>query len=77
MVIGGSKYRPCLLVIASTSDAAADALPDVLLPEGFSLSFGPLRSRARECSRASRQLTAANRDEGGVEFVLTLPVASN
>ena len=33
----------------------------MLLPEGFALSFGPLRSRARACSRASRGLAAARR----------------
>jgi uncharacterized protein YhaN len=57
-IAGLSRVVP----IASTNDADADALPDVLLPEGFSLSFGPLRSRARECSRASKLVAAANRD---------------
>ena len=39
----------------------ADALPDVLLPEGFALSFGPLRARARDCSRAARAVAEAKR----------------
>jgi uncharacterized protein YhaN len=39
----------------------ADALPDVLLPEGFALSFGPLRARARECARASREVAEAKK----------------
>jgi uncharacterized protein YhaN len=38
-----------------------DALPDVLLPEGFALSFGPLSARARECARASRAVADAKR----------------
>jgi uncharacterized protein YhaN len=40
---------------------AADTLPDVLLPEGFTQSFGPLRARARDCATASREVTAAKR----------------
>jgi uncharacterized protein YhaN len=43
-------------------DADLDTLPDVLLPEGFSLSFGPLRSRARAWSRASRDRAAARKE---------------
>lgn len=39
----------------------ADALPDALLPEGFLRSFGPLRARARACSRASREVREARR----------------
>jgi uncharacterized protein YhaN len=38
-----------------------DSLPDVLLPEGFALSFGPLRARARECARAARDVAAAKK----------------
>ena len=40
---------------------ASDTLPDVLLPEGFMRSFGPLRARARECARASREVRDAKR----------------
>ena len=36
-------------------------LPDVLLPEGFALSFGPLRARARDCARGSRAVAEAKR----------------
>jgi len=42
-------------------DAAPDTLPDSLLPEGFTLSFGPLRARARECAAASREVAGAKR----------------
>jgi uncharacterized protein YhaN len=48
-----------LVPVALPTDAELDALPDVLLPEGFALSFGPLRSRARGWSRASRARAAA------------------
>ena len=40
---------------------AADSLPDVLLPEGFTHSFGPLRARARECLAATRDVKLAKR----------------
>ena len=33
----------------------------VVLPEGLSLSFGPLRTRARNCKRASRVVTRARK----------------
>ncbi len=55
-VAGLSRVVP----IATALDAA-DTLPDVLLPEGFAHSFGPLRARARDCARASREVTAAKR----------------
>ncbi|MFM8290138.1 MAG: AAA family ATPase, partial [Planctomycetia bacterium] len=38
-----------------------DSLPDVLLPEGFALSFGPLRARARDCARAAREVAEAKK----------------
>jgi hypothetical protein len=40
---------------------ATDTLPDVLLPEGFLQSFGPLRARARDCAKASREVKEAKR----------------
>ncbi len=40
---------------------ATDTLPDVLLPEGFMHSFGPLRARARDCAKASREVKDAKR----------------
>jgi hypothetical protein len=40
---------------------AADTLPDVLLPEGFTQSFGPLKARARDCVVASRGVKQAKR----------------
>ncbi len=43
----------------------ADALPDVLLPEGFALSFGPLRTRARDCARATREVADAKKALAG------------
>jgi uncharacterized protein YhaN len=49
------------IVGASVAIDAADALPDVLLPEGFMRSFGPLRSRARECAAAAREVSEAKR----------------
>ena len=33
----------------------------VVLPEGLSLSFGPLRNRARNCKRASRAVASARK----------------
>ena len=37
-------------------------VPDVLLPEGFALSFSPLKSRARDVSRATRAVAEAKRE---------------
>jgi uncharacterized protein YhaN len=54
-IAGLSRVVP----IATALDA--DVLPDVLLPEGFAHSFGPLRARARECGRASKDVAAAKR----------------
>ncbi len=51
-----------LVPVTLPTDAELDTLPDVLLPEGFALSFGPLRSRARDWSRASRARSAALKD---------------
>ena len=56
-IAGLSRVVP----VAATLDESDDALPDVLLPEGFAQSFGPLRARARECSRASKDVSAARR----------------
>ncbi|MFM7033960.1 MAG: AAA family ATPase [Planctomycetia bacterium] len=42
-------------------DAAGEASTDLVLPEGFALSFAPLRARARAWSRASREVRAAKR----------------
>ena len=49
------------IVTASGSLDATDSLPDVLLPEGFMRSFGPLRARARDCAAASREVAEAKR----------------
>ncbi|MFM9059776.1 MAG: AAA family ATPase [Planctomycetaceae bacterium] len=51
-----------VLPIAAGLDAAGDALPDVLLPEGFAHSFGPLRSRARDCAVTAKEVAAARRE---------------
>jgi uncharacterized protein YhaN len=51
-----------LVPVTLPAEFDVDSLPEVLLPEGFALSFGPLRSRARACSRASRDLAAAKRE---------------
>ncbi len=51
-----------LVPVTLPTDAELDTLPDVLLPEGFALSFGPLRKRARDWSRASRARSAALKD---------------
>ncbi|MFM8415281.1 MAG: AAA family ATPase [Planctomycetota bacterium] len=51
-----------LVPVTLPSEFDVDSLPEVLLPEGFALSFGPLRSRARDCSRASRALAAAKKE---------------
>ena len=58
----GSAGLSRLIPVAVPADGDADTLPEVLLPEGFALSFAPLRSRARACSRASRDLKAAKRE---------------
>lgn len=51
-----------LVNVAQVIDSTGEALPDVLLPEGFTHSFGPLRSRAKECARASRRRSEARRE---------------
>ena len=51
-----------LVPVTLPADIDVDTLPEVLLPEGFALSFSPLRSRARACSRASRDLAAAKKE---------------
>jgi uncharacterized protein YhaN len=51
-----------LVNVATVIDATGDAPTDVLLPEGFAHSFGPLRARARECARTSRRRTEARRE---------------
>jgi uncharacterized protein YhaN len=55
-VAGLSRVIP----IAATIDDST-VLPEVLLPEGFAHSFGPLRARARDLARAARGVTAAKR----------------
>ena len=50
-----------VVAISVNVDDDASTTPDVLLPEGFALSFGPLRSRARVCARASREVAEASR----------------
>jgi uncharacterized protein YhaN len=49
---------------------ATDTLPDVLLPEGFLQSFGPLRARARDCAKASREVKEAKRGVGEAKGLL-------
>jgi|694.fasta_scaffold45640_3 uncharacterized protein YhaN len=56
--------------VAHVIDATGEALPDVLLPEGFTHSFGPLRSRARACARASRRRVEARRELAAARRVL-------
>jgi hypothetical protein len=51
-----------LVPVTLSADVDVDTLPEVLLPEGFALSFSPLRSRARACNRASRDLAAAKKE---------------
>ena len=48
-------------IVAITGPLDATDMPDVLLPEGFLQSFGPLRARARDCARASRDVRDAKR----------------
>jgi uncharacterized protein YhaN len=57
-VAGLSRVLPVVAGI----DANADTLPEVLLPEGFAHSFGPLRSRARDCATTARDVAAARRE---------------
>ena len=56
-VAGLSRVVP----VAAALDGGDESLPDVLLPEGFTQSFGPLQARARDCSRASRGVKDAKR----------------
>jgi uncharacterized protein YhaN len=56
-VAGLSRLIPVAGMLATATDA--DAIPDVLLPEGFAHSFGPLKARARGIARASRDVAAA------------------
>jgi uncharacterized protein YhaN len=56
-IAGLSRVVP----VAAAIDGSDESLPDVLLPEGFAQSFGPLRARARDCSRASRSVKEAKR----------------
>jgi uncharacterized protein YhaN len=51
-----------LVAVDRAFDAAGDASADLLLPEGFALSFSTLRSRAKACGRASRRVRLAKRD---------------
>lgn len=60
-----------LVPVTIPTDADADALPDVLLPEGFALSFGPLRSRARAWGKASRALATAKKNLALAKRALT------
>jgi uncharacterized protein YhaN len=48
-----------------------DSLPDVLLPEGFLRSFGPLKARARDCARTSREVSEAKRAVADAKSHLT------
>lgn len=50
-----------LVAVDRVFDAAGDASADLVLPEGFALSFATLRARARTCSRASRRVKEAKR----------------
>ena len=43
----------------------------VVLPEGLSLSFGPLRNRARNCKRASRAVVSARKQVARARSELT------
>ena len=52
---GLSKLMPL-----EQADAESDGI-GVLLPEGLSLSFGPLRNRARGCKAAARAVTKARK----------------
>ncbi len=47
--------------VASPDPDDAVATPEVLLPEGFALSFGPLKARARDCSRAAADVSEARK----------------
>ncbi len=55
-VAGLSRVIP---IAAAIDDSTI--LPEVLLPEGFAHSFGPLRARARDLARAAREVGAAKR----------------
>lgn len=48
------------VVAVDSPDIGEDGM-GILLPEGLSLSFGPLRNRARSCKSASRAVTKARK----------------
>jgi uncharacterized protein YhaN len=52
----GASGLARIVSISGPLDAA-----DALLPEGFMQSFGPLKSRARDCAAASREVKQAKR----------------
>ena len=60
-----------LVPVTLPADVDVDSLPDVLLPEGFALSFSPLRSRARSSSRASRDLATAKKHHADAKRALS------
>jgi hypothetical protein len=51
-------------------ESGAETLPDVLLPEGFTHSFGPLKARARDCAAAAREAVAAKRGVAAAKGLL-------
>jgi uncharacterized protein YhaN len=59
-----------LVPVTLPTDDEIDGLPDVLLPEGFALSFDPLRSRARAWSRASRDRATAKKEVAAAKRAL-------
>ena len=59
-----------LVPLVRSGDGIDQATADQLLPEGFSRSFGPLRSRARECADASREVATAKRGVAEAEAAL-------
>ncbi len=67
----GEQIGLCGLSRVVQVDAVADQddqdVMGVLLPEGLSLSFGPLRSRARECTLASKEVSQARRSMAEVK----------
>jgi uncharacterized protein YhaN len=50
-----------LVAVDRVFDAAGDASTDLVLPEGFALSFSTLGARGRACARASRRVKEAKR----------------
>ena len=66
----GSAGLSRLVPLDRGSDGDKTAQNELLLPEGFTRSFTPLRSRARDCAAASREVARAAQGVSDAKSVL-------